>query len=413
MPTRAYDVVLYGATGFTGKQVARYLAERNPEPGLRWAIAARSASKLAAVAEELGIPDVPRLIADSHDPESLRQLAATTHVVLTTVGPYAQHGADMIAACIAEGTHYGDLTGETQFIRAMAQAHHDEAAAAGVRIVHCCGFDSIPSDIGVFTLQSAAIERFGEPLREIETLLVGGSAGISGGTIASMVNLIDDAANPEVRRGLGNPYSLVPGGSGPDTREQRGVRYSEAEGAWTAPFVMAAVNERVVRRSNALLDQRYGPDFRYGESMRTGPGLSGRLRALSITASLGGLMGALAVRPLRRLVVGPLLPKPGEGPSQEKIDQGWFKMRMHGRGPGDRALGLEILGKGDPGYGATACMLAESGICLARHPDLPRAGVLTPASAMGSVLAERLNATDVEFRLIPDPPGRESRRTGS
>lgn len=399
MSTRAYDVVVFGATGFTGKQVARYFAERDPEPGLAWAIAGRSDAKLAAVADELGILDVPRLVADSSDRASLDAMAASTRAVVTTVGPYAKYGADLVAACVANGTHYADLTGETQFIRAMVDAHHDAARDAGVRIVHCCGFDSIPSDIGVHVLQEAAIERFGAPLQQIEMLLVGGSAGVSGGTVDSLVTMLDQAGDPAVRSALGNPYSLVPGGTGPDRREQRGVRYSEAAGAWTAPFVMAAVNERVVRRSNALLDYRWGREFRYGESMRTGTGVRGRLRATGIMLGLGSMVAALAVKPLRGLVIGPILPKPGDGPTHEQIEKGWFKIRMFGRGPEGRTLRLVIEGKRDPGYGATACMLAESGICLARNTDLPRSGVLTPASAMGDRLAERLNATDVQFAV--------------
>lgn len=400
MSVRQYDVVIFGATGFTGRLVADYLANRHPVPGLSWAIAARNPSKLEAVARELDIVGIPMIIADSSDRASLDAMVARTKVVCTTVGPYAKYGPELVSACVEAGTHYVDLTGEPQFIRRMIDAHHAAAAANGTRIVHCCGFDSVPSDLGVFNLQQAAIDQFGEPFDEIEAVVLGASGGFSGGTAASMVQVMEEASDPAVRKVLADPYSLAGGQRGPDGMGQRGPRYSEALGAWTAPFVMAMVNEKVVRRSNAMLDQRYGAEFRYGESVRTGRGLAGRVAATAISGAMGvGLVG-LAVPQIREFAGSRLLPAPGEGPSPEAIENGFFKFKMFGRyAQRPEVASIMVKGQRDPGYGATSCMLAQSAVTLAKHPELPRAGVLTPASAMGPQLTERLHMTDVQFTV--------------
>ena len=405
MADRALDVVVFGATGFTGRMVARYFAERNPEPGLRWGIAGRSQNKLAGLAQELGTPDLPQIVADSADRQSLDALAAQTHVVATTVGPFARYGSELVAACVEAGTHYCDITGEAQFVRRMIDAHQTAAQQAGVRIVHCCGFDSIPSDLGVFNLQQASIEQFGAPFEEVEAVYWGVRGSVSGGTIASMTHILEEASDRDTRRILAHPYSLVPGGGGPKQVWQRGTRYSQRGGVWTGPFVMAVVNEKVVRRSNALLDYRYGENFSYGESMKMGRGIRGRVSASLFSAGFLGGVGLLAIPPVRRLAQRTVLPSPGDGPTDEAIEAGFFRLRVFGhRAGGDPAKRLQLVvnGKRDPGYGATACMLAESAICLSRNPDLPMAGVLTPASAMGDALTERLNKTDVQFALEPE-----------
>jgi len=397
---RPYDIVIFGATGFTGRLVADYLANRHPVPGLTWAIAARNRDKLSRVAAELGIEGIPVLVADSHDRESLDAMVRQARVICTTVGPYAKYGEELVAACVAHGTHYVDLTGEPHFVRRMIDRHHEAAAANGTRIVHCCGFDSVPSDLGAFNLQDAAIEKLGEPFEAIEAVLLGASGGFSGGTAASMVEVVKAAGDPEVRRALGDPYSLAGGWRGPDGTEQRGARYSEALDAWTGPFVMAAVNEKVVRRSNAMLDRQYGERFSYRESMRTGPGLAGRLRAQAMAGGMVAAMVGMAIPPLRDFAESNLLPAPGEGPTREAIERGYFKFRMFGRfSSRPEAASVTVTGQRDPGYGATSCMLAQSAVTLAKEPDLPRAGVLTPASAMGRALTERLQATDVQFEV--------------
>ncbi|MEO0603578.1 MAG: saccharopine dehydrogenase NADP-binding domain-containing protein [Myxococcota bacterium] len=400
MTLRAYDIVIFGVTGFTGRLVADYLANRHPVPGLRWAIAGRNPTKLEKVAQEVGIEGIPIIVADSSDRASLDALTKQTLVVCTTVGPYAKYGAELVASCVDNQTHYVDLTGEPQFVRRMIDQHHEAAQANGTRIVHCCGFDSIPSDLGVFNLQDAAIQQMGEPFDEIEAIVLGASGGVSGGTAASMVQMMEEIGDPATRRAIGDPYALAGGKRGPDGSWQRGARYSEALGAWTGPFFMAPINEKIVRRSNAVLGDRYGADFRYSESLRTGKGLQGRLAAAAVGGGMMAAMAGLAVPPIRKFAAANLLPAPGEGPSEEEIANGYFKFKMFGRSSkrSERAA-ITIKGTRDPGYGATSCMLAQSAVTLAKEPNLPLSGVLTPASAMGRSLTERLQATDVQFTI--------------
>lgn len=399
MTAAPVDLVLYGVTGYAGRLVAEYLQDTHGDT-LSWAIAGRRPDALEAEADALAKrrPDVPRvrtIVADSTDPSSLRALAAQAKAVCSTVGPYARWGAPLVAACVEEGTHYCDLTGEAQFVRAMIDAHHERARAQGTAITHCCGFDSVPSDLGVFFLQSLALERDGTPCDEIE-LLMKLKGGVSGGTIASMAQTFDDAADPAVRRVLGDPYALAPGDRGPDTGEQRGVRYSEAGQVWTAPFVMASINERVVRRTNHLLAHRYGEGFRYGESMPTGAGLRGRAKAVAVTAGLGVFVVGMASRRLRPLVMS-RLPDPGEGPSREALESGFFRATLYGKRGGEVVATAELHGQGDPGYGANACMLGETAWCLATKGPSGAVGVTTPAAALGHDLVERLHATRVQF----------------
>ena len=354
MPERLYDVVIFGATGFAGRLVARYLAHRRPR----------------------------------------------------TVGPYAHHGAPLVAAAVAQGTNTCDLTGEPQFVRRMIDAHHAEAEARGVRIVHCCGFDSVPSDLGVWVLQQAARERLGAPCLRIEMVVEAIRGGFSGGTLTSLGNVLTEAKDPQTRRILGDPYALAPGAPrGPDRGLQVGVRYSEAAGAWTAPFMMAGINERVVRRSHALLGLPWGEGFSYHESMRAGPGLRGRIRAGTLAVGLGLISVAMGTPPVRRVLQATVLPAQGQGPSEASIEAGFFKIHLYGwlePGSGER-IEVVVRGRRDPGYGATACMLAESALCLATDPLPERAGVLTPATAMGGALVARLDATDVQFEVLDAP----------
>jgi short subunit dehydrogenase-like uncharacterized protein len=395
---RPLDIVIYGATGFAGELAAEYLAKRHARSDLRWAIAGRSLEKLTAVRDRLGV-DVPMIVADSADRASLDAMAAQTAVVCSTVGPYARYGAELVAACVANGTHYCDLTGEMQFVRRMADAHHEAAREAGVRIVHCCGFDSIPSDIGTWLLQSSLIERDGKPAESARFFLTGMSGGASGGTVASLLNVLDEASDPLVREVLVDPYSLNPADkrSGPDRRSPMGVSHDPVTGWWSGPFVMAPINARIVRRSNALLDDYYGEDFCYSEVTRTGAGVRGMISAGLLAAGMGAFLGAVALPPTRWLMEKLVLPAPGEGPSPEAIEKGYFKITISGR-QGDVEVGrVTVKGRRDPGYGATACMLSEAAICLARDPLTSAGGVLTPASAMGQSLLDRLNEQDVQF----------------
>lgn len=405
---RAYDIVVFGATGFAGKLVAEYLAEHYADSGLKWAMAGRSLAKLEAARAEVAArapaaASVPLVVADSGSRAELDAMAASARVVCTTVGPYARYGSELVAACVAQGADYVDLTGELQWIGRMIEAHHEEARARGVRIVHCCGFDSIPSDLGVWALQDHMRREHGRPAEAVRYYLWRASGGFSGGTVASLLNVLEEAEHDRsVRRVLADPYSLCPKDArrGPDKREQMGPR-KRALG-WTAPFLMAPINERIVRRSNALLGYPYGQGFGYGESMRVGEGIRGMLGAVGLSAGMGLGMGALALKPLREVLAAKVLPAPGEGPSRDKIERGSFEVRLTGEIGGREVARCVVRGQRDPGYGATALMLAESAICLVR--DVPQAsgvqaGVLTPASAMGGPLVERLRAAGMTFAL--------------
>lgn len=392
--------MVYGATGFAGRLVAEYIAERGPQ-SLRWGIAGRNRDKLEALRSELGErgPD-EILVADAGEDRQLDALADRTRVIATTVGPYAKYGRSLVGACVRRNTHYCDLTGEVQFVRWSIDTHHEAAAEQGCRIVHCCGFDSIPSDLGVFALQRAIIARDAKPCEEIKFFLVGGDGGFSGGTVASMLNVAQEMKSKATRRILGHPYGLNPEGKrrGPDGADQMGVERDPVTGWWTGPFIMASVNTRVVRRSNALLDDLYGSAFKYGEVMKFGRGLAGLARASAFAGGLGAFMGGVAWAPTRRLLARSVLPKPGEGPSREKIERGFFKIILSARN-GNSEVGRAVVnGRRDPGYGATACMLSESALCLA-FDALEGGGALTPASAMGQALIDRLNAADVHFTL--------------
>ncbi len=403
MSDRTYEVVVFGATGFAGRLTALYLQDTYGDD-LRWAVAGRSQDKLDAVVAELAerrpdAPPVPTVRADSSDLASLKAMAAQTAVVITTVGPYAKYGLPLVQACAEEGTHYADLTGEPPFIRRSIDGFHETARQTGARIAHCCGFDSEPSDLGAYLVQRIAIEALGAPCDEVEFVLWWAKGGFSGGTLASALNILEEAKEDrQVRRVMADPYSLCTE-RGPDDREQMGVRYSEAGGVWTAPFFMAAVNEKVVRRSNELLDHRYGRDFRYGESLRTGRGKRARLRALGMAAGMGVGVTALSVGPIRRLV-GRRATQPGDGPSEEAIEAGGFEARLFGWKDGEVAVEVRVKGDRDPGYGATACMLAETGLGLARHGDLGPAGVTTPAAALGQALIDRLDPQQVHFEVV-------------
>ena len=396
MSNREFDIIVWGATGFTGALVAEYLlAQYGIGNELRWAIAARSEEKLEALRHALG-PEataLPTIIADSFDEQKLHDMAAKTRVVITTVGPYAKYGSALVAACVEQGTHYCDLAGEAQWIRRMIDTHHAAAAKTGARIVHCCGFDSVPMDIGVHFLQRESKRRRGEYCASIVMNVKAMRGTFSGGTMASMMNLVKEArADREVARVLMNPYGLNPEGerNGPDTGDQRGVKFDETAGAWTAPFIMAGINTKVVRRSHALQGYPYGREFRYHEATMMGKGLTGWISAAAMAGGLGGFVLVASLGPTRRLLERYLLPKPGEGPSREQRENGFFDLRQFGKLPDGKVIRTRITGDRDPGYGSTSKMLAESGVCLATDDPVSAGGVLTPAAAMGDALLERL-----------------------
>lgn len=393
---RKYDVIVYGATGFTGKLVAAYLTRQYGVGGkLQWAIAGRSEAKLRSVRESLGdaASDLNLIVADSSDREALAALAEQTRVVLSTVGPYALYGSELVAACVDAGTDYCDLAGEVQWIRKMIDTHHDRAAETGARIVHCCGFDSIPMDIGVYFLQQAANDSYGNYCQSIALYVKATKGTASGGTLASMMNIIEETRRDrEIARILVHPYSLNPAGErdGPDGRDQQKVIYDEKAEAWTAPFVMAGVNTKIVRRSNALAGYPYGREFRYREAVLSGKGVGGWFKGAGMTLGIGSLVVGASFAPTRKLLQKFVLPKPGEGPSPELQHSGFFNLMQIGTLPDGRIIRTRITGDQDPGYGSTSKMLSESAVCLAKDEIRTKGGVWTPATAMGAPLLARL-----------------------
>jgi short subunit dehydrogenase-like uncharacterized protein len=392
------DIVLFGATGFVGRLVAGYLAGHAPS-GTRVALAGRSSDRLHRVRSELGAPaeDWPLIVADSADPAAMAALAAGSRVVATTVGPYAKYGMAVAEACARAGTHYADLTGEVLFIRQSID-HFDQAARkSGARIVHACGYDSIPSDIGVLLLHEQA-HADGAGDLGTTTLVARLKGGVSGGTIDSMRTQIDALrADPDQRRIVLDPYGLSPDRSAePDLGDERDSlrpHHDPDVGAWTAPFVMGPFNTRIVRRSNALTGWSYGRSLRYRETMAAGKGPLGALTAGGIGTGQGALMAGMALGSTRT-VLDRVLPKPGTGPGEAARRNGHFRSDIYTTTSGGARYVSTVAGHGDPGYAATAVMFGESALCLAGGDDaLPdRAGVLTPATAMGAALTRRLRA---------------------
>ncbi|MEC7369270.1 MAG: saccharopine dehydrogenase NADP-binding domain-containing protein [Pseudomonadota bacterium] len=395
---RDFDVIVWGATGFTGRLVAEYLAlTYGVGRQLRWAIAGRSADKLASIASmvsESQAEELPQLLADINNPDSIDQLVQKTRVICTTVGPYALYGSVMVEACVKHGTHCCDLTGETPWMRKMIDQHQTAAESSGAKIVHTCGFDSIPSDIGVYFLQQCMREKYLAQAAEIKYRVVSSAGGVSGGTVASMMNMMDEAkTDKSIFETLQDPYALNPLNQprGPDGNDQMGTVYDHDFRQWTGPFMMAGINTRVVRRSNALLNYSYGREFRYSEAILTGSGPGGYIRALLVALGTG-LMGLLAALGPTRALLKKMLPAPGEGPSEQARNTGHFNIELLGKHALDESknIRISVTGDKDPGYGATSKMLAESAVCLAMDSLTEGGGFLTPASAMGDQLVKRL-----------------------
>jgi short subunit dehydrogenase-like uncharacterized protein len=400
---REFDIVLYGATGFVGKLTAEYLARAGG--GARIALAGRSAQRLEAVRDGLGAAGAewPVIIADASQPSTLDEMAERAQVVVTTVGPYAKYGMPLVAACAAAGTDYADLTGEAMFVRDSIDAFHKQAVDTGARIVHSCGFDSIPSDLSVFALyRYAAGEGTGE-LTDTTLVVTSFRGGVSGGTVASGLEMMRAASSdPDVRRTINDPYTLTPDrgaepelGAQPDFRRRRGRDIApELAGTWVAGFLMAPYNTRIVRRSNALLDWPYGRRFRYTETMGVGSSVVSPVTSAMATGGLAATfrLGNRFFRFLPRRLVERIAPAPGTGPSQKVRDSGHYTIETYTTTTTGARYRTTFAQQGDPGYKATAVLLGESGLALAldrdRLSDLH--GVLTPAAAMGDVLLERL-----------------------
>ncbi|MEZ4404616.1 MAG: saccharopine dehydrogenase NADP-binding domain-containing protein [Kofleriaceae bacterium] len=395
---RRFDLVLFGATGFTGQLVAEYLTRRAAGTPLRWALAGRSRGRLEAIRAGLAAIDpaitVELVVADALDLAAMTELARDTTTVCTTVGPYARLGAPLVAACVAAGTAYCDLTGEVPFIRASIDRHHRAAQATGARIVHCCGFDSVPSELGVWLLQRALEERAGRGAASV-TALFELRGQMSGGTVASLLGVVDAAARDRAtRRLLGDPYGLDPvdGPRGHD-RDRRGPGYDRTLGRFTAPFVMAAINTRVVRRSHALLGHPWGVAGRYDEAMGLPRSPVGAALAVGVTGALAGFVAASQVPRLRALLEA-RLPKPGDGPSAAARARGRYRVRVHGTVDGTTVTAT-VADDLDPGYDGTAKLLGEAALALALDPPCSDGGVLTPMVALAPTLAPRLRAAGV------------------
>jgi short subunit dehydrogenase-like uncharacterized protein len=384
--SKEFDVVIHGATGFTGRLVAEYMMARYPNAGnadgIRWAMGGRSAEKLAAVRDEIGAPkDTPLVVTDTANAASLAQLMVRTRLVLTTVGPYQLYGNELVAACAASGVDYVDLCGEPAWMRHMIDAYEAQAKASGARIVFSCGFDSVPFDMGVFMLQSEFKKKFGHAASRIRGRVRKMKGTFSGGTAASLKATMAAAATQEgVLDLLKNPFSLTPGFTGPKQPGGNKPMIDEALGAdvWVAPFVMAAINTRNIHRSNFLMAHTYGQDFVYDEMMITGAGEKGQAIANHVAAdkSLGGEGG----------------PQPGEGPSKEERENGFYDVLFLGEDAQGNTAKVSVKGDKDPGYGSTSKMIAECAVCLLKQSSETGGGIWTPAPALGRDIITRLQA---------------------
>ena len=371
------DIVLWGATGFTGRLVAEYLYARyGSSQSVRWALAGRSRERLEAVRAELGLPAETRIwLADANDPASLESLVRRARVLLTTVGPYQHYGSELVAACAASGTDYVDLCGEPVWMRDMIARHSAAAAGSGARIVFSCGFDSVPFDLGVHFLQRQAIERFGSSLPRVKGRVRALKGTFSGGTVASLKATLAAAKNADVRAALLNPFSLTPGFQGPAQPSGMEPHYDSALDSWIAPFIMAAINTKNIHRSNFLLGHPYGEQFVYDEMLMCGPGEQGKARAAAMAKD-----DSLAKSPRQ----------PGEGPPQAERDAGFYDLLFIGEDAQGESVRVAVKGQGDPGYSSTSKMITESALCLAEQPELGSGGFWTPAAIMGRELLERL-----------------------
>ncbi|MGN3974881.1 saccharopine dehydrogenase family protein [Tsuneonella sp. SYSU-LHT278] len=390
MADREFDIVVYGATGYTGRLVAEHFVREygGKADAPRWAMAGRSKSKLEDVRDLIGAPaGTPLVIADADDPGTLDAMCHRTRVVLTTVGPYQLYGEELVAACVRAGTDYADLCGEPVWMRQMIDRHEAAAKASGARICFSSGFDSIPFDLGVLMTQKEARARFGSPAPRVRARVRGMSGGASGGTVASLTETMKAVAKkPSLLGILRSSFGLTPGFEGPDQPSGMIPRYEDDLGRWAAPFVMAPINTKNVHRTNFLLDHPWGADFRYDEMMLTSPGEAGKAAADALAGMMKNPFGA---KP----------PKPGEGPTKEERENGFYDVVFIAEMPDGRSLRYAVKGRYDPGYGSTSRMLAETGMALleTRGPG----GIGTPGAFLGEALVERLRE-HAEITFAPE-----------
>lgn len=377
MAARDLDIIVYGATGFTGRLVAEYLAHhyKGRKDAPKWAMAGRSLAKLAEVRDLIGADEeTPLIVADASDPASLDAMAASTKVVLTTVGPYQLYGGELVAACVRAGTAYADLCGEPGWMREMIDTHQDAAKASGARVTFSCGFDSIPFDLGVLFLQAEAVKRHGKPAPRVKGRVRKMKGGASGGTVASLTETMKAIAKkPSLALLLKSSFALTPGFEGPSQPTGLIPEYDPATGTWTAPFVMAPINTKNVHRTNFLLDHAWGADLVYDEMLMTTPGEAGQAMAEAIA---------------KASPFGEKPPEPGEGPSKEQREKGFYDILFIGEYPDGTAIRASVQGDGDPGYASTSKMIAETAMALLATDG--EGGVWTPGALLGDSLIERL-----------------------
>ena len=396
---KIYDIIIWGASGFTGRLAVEYIYRNQNNSNLTWAVAGRNESKIKEI---LDGKNVPILIADSHDKESLVDLVKKTKVILTTVGPYARYGSELVEACAENGTHYCDLTGEVHWMRHMITKYQNTAKESGAKIVHTCGFDSIPSDIGVYFLQKNMRELYGVNAKQIKYRTRGFSGGASGGTVDSLMSMMEQAKkDSSILKIIANPYALNDKEKGLDGPDKMSPYFDKDFDAWVGPFIMAGINTRVVRRTNELLNNIYGDNFEYNEGSITGKGPKGLIGATTSGLVTGGMAGMAAFSPTRSILKS-FLPKPGEGPSEETMENGFFEIELLGIHPTDRDKDIRVWihGDKDPGYKSTAKMISESAMALAQDDLNVGGGFWTPASAMGDTLINRLPNAGVTFKIM-------------
>lgn len=397
---RPYAVVLYGATSFVGQITAHYLTEflsnTKDKDGadVTWAIAGRDEEKLNELQSKLG-STVDIILANSDDADSLDEMTKQTQVIISTVGPYLKYGEPLIKSCTTHGTDYVDLTGEAIFIKDMMDKYQDAAKQSGARIVNSCGFDSIPSDLGVYFTQTQAEKKFGRACDVIHMRVKAAKGGLSGGTIASMATIFEEVGKDKSRRKqVANPYLLNDDKDAPNVRQANVSKpeYDSDHKRWLAPFVMASINTRIVHRTNQLLGYEYGRDFKYDEAMWMQDGVKGQLSSYAMSAGLFGFATAMMVKPSRELLAKHVLPKSGSGPSAEEQANGYFDIRLFGETANKDTINTKVTGDKDPGYGSTSRMLAQAALCLAQDISKEEVGggFWTPASAMGNHLLARL-----------------------
>lgn len=404
MDERPYDVVLYGASGFTGKQTVQYFAQALVPSLVQWAISGRNREKLESVKELVGV-NVDVLVADSQDQSAVDAIVSQTRVLLNTAGPFALYGNAIVDACVRFKTHYVDITGETPWVRELCDHYHDQAASNGTRIIPLCGFDSVPSDLGTYLVVRYMQRELGVSCLAVKAYFQA-NGGFNGGTLASAFNLYDSSKVDQ----LANPFLLNPSSDRSPEEIERNQdpvlpQYDPDIGTWVAPFFMGAINTRVVRRSSALYSQwqeSYGSEFTYQEYLKFDPPL-GWLQAVGVTAGTALFTGAMQQLPIRNLLQ-PLLPQPGSGPSEKTMNEGWFRCELLGLTSDGRKVRGLICDRGDPGNRATVKFLCESALSLALHEDkLPggqqRGGILTPATGLGEVLAQRLRKAGMTIQV--------------